>query len=73
MIKTVEMYTVICDGCGKDVNKGEEYSCWNDEGYARETAIEADWHEDDDKHYCPDCYSYDDDGEVILKNRSKTN
>jgi len=27
MIKEVTMYTVICDGCGKDVNEGQEYSC----------------------------------------------
>lgn len=67
MIKELKMYTVICDNCGKDCNEGEEYSCWNDIGYAEEVAMNADWIEEDDKHYCHDCYSYDDNDNLIIK------
>lgn len=41
MIKEVKMFTVICDNCGVDVNKGQEYTCWNDEAYAEDIAIES--------------------------------
>ncbi|MEK9157712.1 MAG: hypothetical protein AAB638_00835 [Patescibacteria group bacterium] len=68
MIKKVEMYTVVCDNCGKDVCEGEEYSAWNDSDYAREIATESGWHEtDDDKHYCPDCFTFDDNDNLILR------
>lgn len=67
MIKEVTMYTVICDNCGHDVNKDAEYSAWNDRDYAVECALESDWIEKDDKHYCPECFSYDDDDNLILR------
>jgi len=66
MIKIVKMYTIICDNCGKDVNEGEEYAAWNDEGFAQDIAMEADWIKEDDKHYCTDCYEYDDDDNLII-------
>jgi len=67
MIKTVIMYTVICDNCGKDCNKDNEYSCWSDVSYTEDVSLEANWHKEDDKHYCPDCYSWDDDDNLVLK------
>ena len=67
MIQEVTMYTVICDNCGKDVNKDAEFSCWNEKGYAEECAKNADWIEDDDKHYCDDCFSYDENDNIVLK------
>lgn len=66
-IKTVEMFTVICDNCGVDVAKDQEYSCWNDEGYAEEQAMESDWIEENGNHYCDDCYEYDDEDNLIIK------
>ncbi len=71
MIKEVTMYTVICDNCGADVNKDQEYSCWGDRGYARDFAVDADWVEVDDKHYCDQCFSYDDGNLVIDELRKK--
>lgn len=70
MIKEVKMYTVICDVCGVDCLKNEEYSCWNDKNYALDVMFNMEWAEDDDdsdKHYCPKCFEYDDDGYVIVK------
>ena len=70
MIKEVTMYTVVCDNCGKDVNEWEEYSCWNDAHFAQEIAMEADWIKEGDKHYCPDCFSYDDNDNLIIAKKN---
>ena len=61
------MFTVICDGCGKDVNKDADYSCWDDKGYAEDIAMDSDWVTDNDKHYCTDCYYYDEDDKLIIQ------
>lgn len=61
------MFTVICDNCGVDCNKGAEYSCWSDSGYAEDCAREDDWHCEDGKHYCKDCWSYAENDEIVLK------
>ena len=66
MLKEVKMYTVVCDNCGKDVNKDAEYSAWNDKNYAVEVAMESDWIKENDKHYCPDCFTYDDDDNLLI-------
>ena len=73
MIKELTMYTVVCDGCGTDVNEDAEYSCWNDKGYAQDIAMDSDWINSDDKDYCPNCYHYDEDDKLIIlaKERSK--
>ena len=69
MLKEVKMFTIICDGCGKDVNDDTDYSAWNDESYVYDIRQEADWEKVDDKHYCTDCYEYDDDDEIIIKSK----
>ena len=66
MLKEVKMYTVVCDNCGKDVNKDAEYSAWNDKNYAVEVAMKSDWIKENDKHYCPDCFTYDDDDNLLI-------
>lgn len=75
MIKEVIMYTIICDGCGKDVCEGDEYSAWNDAGYVGDMAREENWIEHDDydgtQHYCPDCYEYDDDDNLVIHKKKK--
>jgi len=66
MVKEVKMYTIICDNCGKDVNEGGEYSCFNDKEYVNDIAMESDWIKEDDKHYCTDCFTYDDDDNIVI-------
>lgn len=66
-VKKVEMFTVICDNCGKDVCEGQEYSCWNDEQGAKEIAMESGYITEGDKHYCEDCYEYDDEDNLVIK------
>jgi hypothetical protein len=71
MIQEVTMFTIICDGCGKDVCDGTEYSAWYDTSYVVDSAIEENWHVEDGKHYCPDCFEYDDDDNLIIKGGNK--
>ncbi len=73
MIKELKMYTIICDGCGKDVCNGSEYSGWDDVDYVWDTADEESWIKnedyDDTHHYCPECYEYDDDDNLVIKQK----
>lgn len=69
MLKEVKMFTIICDGCGKDVNDDTEFSWWSDESYLEEIADDSDWEKIDDKHYCTNCYKYDDNDELILNSK----
>lgn len=66
MIKEVKMYTITCDNCGKDVNEGSEFSCWNDTSYVEDIRMEARWEKVEKKHYCVDCHYYDDNDELII-------
>lgn len=61
MIKQVTMYSVICDRCGKAfIDEFNGIVAWLDEGTAKEQAMESEWQEIGDKHYCPNCYEFDD-------------
>ena len=60
MIKPVTMYSVICDRCGKIYDRDDSIIAWSDEGTAKEQALESEWVEIEDKHYCPDCYEFND-------------
>lgn len=60
MIKPVTMYSVVCDRCGKTFfDEFNGIVAWLDEGTAKEQAMESEWAEIGDKHYCPDCYEFD--------------
>jgi hypothetical protein len=69
MIKEVTMYTVICDNCGVDSNENAEYACWDDKSYAEKSAMEDTWIKENHKHYCKDCWEYNDDDEIVIKNK----
>lgn len=66
MIHKVEMYTAVCDNCGLDIGSLQEYSCWNDERYAKDNAIDSDWIEEDGKLYCPSCYSISSEDKIYI-------
>ena len=66
-IQKVEMFTVICDNCQESADEGSDYSSWSDESQAEEVAMEADWIKEKDKHYCPKCYEYHDEDELLIK------
>lgn len=61
MIKPVTMYSVVCDRCGKTfIDEFNGIVAWLDEGTAKEQAMESEWVEIGDNHYCPDCYEFND-------------
>lgn len=70
MYKEIPMYTVICDCCGADSSEDSEYSAWNDKDFALDCAKEDNWIEHEEKHYCSNCYHYDDDDNLIIKIKS---
>lgn len=65
----VTMYTVECDNCKTTSGKNSEFSCWNDDAYALEDATDNDWVEHEGKHYCPNCYTMDEDGNITIKEK----
>lgn len=68
MIKEVTMYTVECDRCKKTSGEDSEYAGWGDKDYAVEEAMSDDWIEHTDgKHYCPDCYTINDEDVITIK------
>ncbi len=69
MIQEKTMYTVICDGFGKDVNEGSEYSCWSEPSLSEDIAVESNWKIHDKKHYCLNCWFYDDDDNLQFKQK----
>lgn len=66
MIKPIEMYKIICDGCVADAFADDDYSCWNEKSIAREMAEEGGWQEIDDKDYCPNCYEFDEESDEYV-------
>lgn len=75
MIKTITMYSVVCDRCGKTfIDEFNGIGAWLDEGTAKEQAMESEWAEIGDKHYCPDCYEFDDElDEYVPKKKGGSN
>ena len=60
MIKEVKMYSVVCDRCGKPfVDEFNGIVAWLDECTAKEQAMESEWVEIGDKHYCSDWKEFD--------------
>lgn len=62
------MYTVICDRCGADAFAESEFSCWGDVDTAIDFAVDnSAYVVIDGKHYCPDCWTWNDEDELIAK------
>jgi hypothetical protein len=72
MIDIVKMYTLICDSCGADAFEGNEFSATSNQQYAVSCAEEEDWHTEGNKHYCPDCYEFDDEDNLVLISKPTT-
>jgi len=70
-IQEVKMYTCICDNCKTSADEGQEFSCWSDEGIAREMADNAGWIQVDDRDYCENCYTWDGEDELIIDETRK--
>ena len=70
MIISERFYNVECDCCGALANE-ELWRC--DEEGAKEDAQEADYLVLGEKCYCPNCYQYDDDDNIVTKDGKKFN
>lgn len=66
MIKAEILYTVQCDRCG-EILKGDEYTYMTDSKSALQLANESEWITKWDKHYCPECYTINDNNEEEIK------
>jgi hypothetical protein len=67
MIKEITMYTILCDNCKLDVTNNYDYTALTDKGQINYIALESGWIiVNDDKHYCPNCFSHNEDGEIII-------
>ena len=40
-------------------------------GFAEDIAMESDWLKEEDKHYCQDCFSYDEEDNLVIKSTNK--
>ena len=69
MIKEIIMHQIYCDNCQKLCN---DEMVFNEISAAIEDSQECDWQVFNGKHYCPECYSWDSDDNLIIdKNRTK--
>ncbi len=71
MYKKVEMWTVICDSCGKDLNEGADIAAWKDKEDNIPNCISQHWLKTGEKHYCPNCYYFDIDDNIVFKRNLK--
>lgn len=58
MITKEIFYGVKCNRCKEDFQDYNDHSFWIDENSAIEQAIESEWIEENNKHFCPNCYDY---------------
>ena len=70
MIHEVTMHGATCDNCGDAwYNDHYGWSAMSDDSSLKQMLYDDEWHTDGDKHYCPNCYTLDDDDNLILRNK----
>jgi len=71
MIKEVTFYAAYCDICGAHyINEYSGFAAMSDESAMNQDVSDDEtWYSGykDGTHYCPDCFTYDAEGEVIIK------
>lgn len=80
MLHEIKMTGAKCDHCKKDwYDDHNGWCCMSDDSSMETVLMEEGWHKGDEscnegkdwEHYCPDCYSYDDDDNFILDSSRK--
>lgn len=66
MLQELKMYTILCDNCKADSCDGGEYYGYVCQDTARDNAMDSDFIEHEGKHYCSNCWSHDDDDNVVI-------
>lgn len=60
-------YAIKCDRCGA-INNEDDTSFWSEESTAENQAIDDEWAYEKGKHYCPNCFTTDEEtDEIIVK------
>lgn len=62
MLKETTLYTAICDRCEKELGR----TCKSESRLEIVLQIER-WHDTGELHFCPDCYTVDENNEVTIK------
>lgn len=66
----VQAFKIVCDGCGDTFHTSEDFVCFDgdaDGSMIGNEADSADWMVLTDKHYCPGCYSIDEENRIVTK------
>ncbi len=70
---TTKAFYIECNVCREEYReKFTDYSTFSDEMYANDSVRnDGEWHcGDDDNHYCPKCFTINDEDELILTPQS---
>ena len=70
-IKEETMYFMQCDNCGCIWDNGDYISLYSTKEDTLNGGRDDEFAFDGDKHYCPKCYTYDDDDNLIIKNKKQ--
>jgi hypothetical protein len=73
MIIQETFYAVQCDNCKTIAEGFDDIAYWSDMSISIENAEDGDWFVEEDKAYCPDCYSFNDNDELIINENRKRN
>lgn len=66
MIKSEILYTLQCDRCKKEL-EDDNLQYWVDVESVLDIANNNEWITKEDKHYCPDCYIFNHNDEIEVK------
>lgn len=72
MYYKAEYTGITCDNCGKvymDEHTG--FAVYVDESAAHDAADNDEWYSWENKHYCPDCHTWDDEDNLIINELNK--
>lgn len=74
MIIEETFYAIKCDCCGKIISDCGDFEFWSDKSTAIDYACEngAYLTEDDENIYCPDCYEFDDNDNLVIYKEKNT-
>ncbi|MFV0536797.1 MAG: hypothetical protein ACK5M3_05410 [Dysgonomonas sp.] len=68
-IEKINSFVIICDNCGDYYSQGNHipsFASIVDAEIELDEQPDREWEEKDGKHYCPNCYKYDEEtGEVV--------
>lgn len=71
MIQEVKMFSIVCDSCKETFIESETgFGAFTDECSARTAALNEEWAEINSKHYCPNCYHFNDELDDYIPNNT---